>query len=347
MAVSGYDELDDLERTYRRRKAIGLVLAVVVVAGSGLAAWMYLLREPSPASVCRSLYGLVEDAAEDEAAASLARRIAPNALGADDPEADFRETCEVYFGPLKGQREYPRAARCITTSWSAEAAQKCFTPRFYTDGASEAVREHLASKPVTFPQRAPELPDGLDEAYAALTEVSLAVLAKCDALYDVEKGCYVYTWAGEIEQRRELAQPIPGPVPEPSSGLVLLEASCSFDAAKWIERYPELREQLAATPLPVQWLSCDFLPVGDLRESVGCGSSSKPAPGRSSVGDPDRAGAEVWIPYDEECEGRWTRIELAREDGEGRRVELSAYFRGPSWEPLPEEPAESEVAPEP
>jgi len=345
MTGSGtYDGLDDLERTYRRRKTIGTVLAVVVVAGSGFAAWRYLLRNPSPKSVCRSLYGLVEDADVDgdEAAVSLARRVAPQSLGADDPEAAFRETCEVFFGPLKTDRVYPKVARCLTNSSSAEAALECLSSRWFTDGGEEAVREYLATRPVTFPERVPDLPEGIADAYPALVDISVEALAKCDALYDIERGCYTYTWAGELEARRELAHPIPGSIPDASDGLLLLEASCSFDAAKWIERYPELREQIAASPIPVQRLSCNFLPVGDLRESVGCGSSSKPAPGRNKVGDPDRAGARVSIPYEEECAGHFVRVGLTREDGEGRRVELSAYFRGPKWKPPPKEPAEPE-----
>ena len=334
------DGTEEIERSYRRRKWIGTVLASALIGASAWAAWAYLLRVPSPRTVCRSLHGLVEDHAEEDAAQRLVARVARRALQADDPKAAFAERCEAFFGAEQPNRLYGKATRCMTTSWSAEAALQCFdTHRFYADAGADALEDLLANAPVSFPEGAPELPGGLDDAYAQLVAVSIAALQQCDAIWDVEHGCYHYV--GSEDANRERAQAIPSPVPGRESGLLLLEATCSFDAAKWVQRHPELRERLAAAPIPVERIACQYLPAGDLREAAEC-TAFKPAPGRASVGLPDRAGARVMVPYDPECADRVVRVEITREDDEGRRVELDAYFEGRAYRPPTDAPEDSE-----
>lgn len=317
---------------------IGTGVAVVIAAAAGWAAWAYVLRVPSPAAVCRSLYGLVQGNESTDAGERLAMRVAPYALEAADPQAKFNETCGVFFTALVDDKEYGKATRCMTTSWSAEAASDCFDHRFYTKPGSVAVREKLAAELAQYPDEAPALPDGLDAAYAQLVEVSIAALGQCDAIWDADDGCYNYLAAFGAENRRELAVPIPGPVPDSSSGLVLLEAKCKFDVARWTERNPQLGERLANAPIPAQSFACHYLPSGDLREGFEC-TQWEPASSDASVGRPGRAGARIRVPMAPECADRVVRIEIEREDGEGRSVELAAYFKGsdyraPTVEPI-------------
>lgn len=342
---SDEDVLEQLERSYRRKRWIATALTVVIVGTAGWASWAYLLRVPSPAAVCGSLYGLVEGHESTEGAKRLTSKLAPFSPDAEDPEARFAETCGVFFSAVRDDEGYAKATRCMTTSWSADAALECFTWEFYTKPGAVAVSDKLDSEPVTYPEEAPELPAGLDAAYEQLVEVSAAALGQCDAVWDADEGCYHYLSAGVHENRRELAVSIPGPIPDPGSGLVLLEATCSFDVQRWVERNPQIRERVASAPIPVQRLVCSYLPTGDPLEANEC-TAYKPASSNASAGRPGRSGAQVSVPYDPDCADRVVRIEIKREDGEGRQVELVALFKGDEYRPpTPVDESEYESGP--
>ncbi|MEM6996306.1 MAG: hypothetical protein AAF721_37710 [Myxococcota bacterium] len=138
--------MDDDERlagSYRRKRVIGTALGLVVVGTSAWALWAYQLRRPSPSAACRVVVGLVDDDAggeEGRAQTELSYRIG----GPRERLADLqylRGVCEVYFTGLEagakvGVDRYGQFARCITTSWSAAAANECFDEvhMFYEDG---------------------------------------------------------------------------------------------------------------------------------------------------------------------------------------------------------------------
>lgn len=307
---------------------------------SGLAAgwivWARWFRRPSPAAVCEHLFTLAQDGDdgddddEDDARRSLSDRVAPGARDLEDPRAAFADRCGWYMDALV-QRDASAAGaigRCLVDAASPEAATDCLS-EVDTKAADDALRSRLADNP-TFPTRRPAMPEGLEPLYDALVEVGVATLSECDAVLDLEKGCYVYL-AGS-EERRELARAIPGPVPQ-DDRLVLLEASCSFDAARWVERHPRLLEHARTALMPVQRFNCNLLPVGDLEESYACDSAWKPYPGDSSVAGGGDNNGDVLVPYAEACEGRLIRIDLERADGEGRFVDVRAYIKGDRYTP--------------
>ena len=321
------DEVDELGNTYRRKRGLGTILGATIVLASTSAAWFYVIREPSPKAVCRSIYRLVEDQA-DQAARQLASRVADDAMQVDDPKALFAGACGAYFDtiesdPYYAEARYGRIARCVTTSFSAESALECVDEiDLFELDARVAARQFLGDQAPAFPERQLTLPEGFEGVYDPLVSVSEAALAQCDELFDVDEGCYGYTWSGEFESKRELGKVIPGPIPE-DSRLVLLEASCGYDAGKWVERHPQLIEQLAASPIPVQKFACNYLPTGDPSQLAACNSWQPPFED-ASVGL-DSSGASVWVSMGE-CANRFVRIDIARSDSEGRSVELHAFL---------------------
>jgi len=146
------DETEEIARSYRRRRVIGTVVAVVIAGGSAWALWIYMLRRPSPAATCRSISELVAREAsgeERQAQAALAGRVVLAVTKADNPDATVTSACEVYFRTLESQAFYAEdrygwLARCLTTSWSAVGAQGCFDAvDMFEQPAWEAAQESL------------------------------------------------------------------------------------------------------------------------------------------------------------------------------------------------------------
>lgn len=170
-------------------------------------------------------------------------------------------------------------------------------------------------------------PANLDDSVAALVTVSREALAGCDAIFDADEGCYRYAHAFGKEWKRDRAIPIPGQIPSLEEGLLVLEAECTYDAARMVEEFPALENEFGGTPNPGTNIGCHYLPVGDLDETT---TEFSYVPGPDPEAGEHGAGVvvEVWVPADVGASGRVIRVNVERQDERGRTVKLEALLRG-------------------
>ncbi|MEM6989055.1 MAG: hypothetical protein AAF721_01115 [Myxococcota bacterium] len=330
-----------VEQGLRRRRFIGRALTVAVVGTAAWLAWTRLLARPGPESICAAVDDLARkpDARNSRAAARLVSRVAPGASAANNPQAEFNAMCGVFFSALRDAEDFDHGSlgRCLVNASDAREGLGCFG-RVYPDPGDAAIRSYLESLPPEFPNEPPELPPKVAASYDDLVAISERALAMCDEIWDPTDGCYGYTSFGDA--RRELAVQIPGAALDATEGLLLLEATCRYDVARLIERYPAVRERVANAPIPAEHIVCSYLPLGDPREAAACRSTWKPRPGKSSAGR--RGAVSVSIPYYDECAGRMVQLTIVQENEQGVGLELEAIFAGPDYTPLPPESSATE-----
>lgn len=315
-------KLDQTDRGARVGLYAGYGLVAALVIGTLWVGYSLFLRSPRPAAICRQYAALLEDHDFES------HDIAPESGLAATRRESFLAQCEWYFEGLSRAPNYAKLGRCIVWASDAEQANACWDQ---IDIDVELGRERrdreLDEALAEFPTAVPPMPTGLEAEYAVLVEIAKQALPECTAIFSPSEGCYSYVLAEQVDLgRKDLARPIPGPRPSADAGLEGLEVSCRYDIPTWVERHPEIIEQLRGFPLPAQQLGCNFLPEGPIR-TANCVTGSVRVGGRDNVAivseaDPDRYGADP-----ARCTRDLTFFDLRHTTGDGVIVEVTATFR--------------------
>ncbi|MCA9711448.1 MAG: hypothetical protein KDK70_36760, partial [Myxococcales bacterium] len=128
MSESLPHDLPPLITWYRRRKALGTMLAVVVLTGMLGTTWFFFVRAPAPDSVCDHVAAMrrrfpQETQALQDAVAPLTMSGSPRAV---THSAD--QLCTWFFTTEQRQRsflDYGRLARCVTFAESPQELYPC------------------------------------------------------------------------------------------------------------------------------------------------------------------------------------------------------------------------------
>lgn len=113
---------------YRRRKAIGTALAIVVIGVALGVSWFYFVRAPGPQTVCDHVASLRRRFPQDTQ--GLEDAVAPLAVsGAPRPVTHSSDQLCAWFFTTEQKRlsflEYGRLARCVTFAQTPRELYPC------------------------------------------------------------------------------------------------------------------------------------------------------------------------------------------------------------------------------